>query len=230
MSKLRPYLADIASAIREKKGSSEPINAKDFSNEIRNLPSGSESDVFVDNTGEGARGIKKAVIKDGVESLIEKAFNEGLLEEITLPDSLKKIGRAAFYGTKLKRLVIPPLVVTCEIELAQNCGSLTEVQLPEGLREISGYAFKNCTSLPKIVIPSTIILLRYGQEFYGCTNLRTIVIKAISPPTLNTSTFGSGATDRLFYVPDESVDAYKSATNWSAYADAIRPLSELPNE
>jgi hypothetical protein len=40
MSKLRPYLADIASAIREKKGSSEPINAKDFSNEIRNIQSG----------------------------------------------------------------------------------------------------------------------------------------------------------------------------------------------
>lgn len=39
MSKLRPYLADIASAIREKKGSSEPINAKDFSNEIRNIQS-----------------------------------------------------------------------------------------------------------------------------------------------------------------------------------------------
>jgi hypothetical protein len=40
MSKLRPYLADIASAIREKKGSSEPINAKDFSNEIRSIQSG----------------------------------------------------------------------------------------------------------------------------------------------------------------------------------------------
>lgn len=40
MSKLRPYLADIASAIREKKGSSEPINAKNFSNEIRNIQSG----------------------------------------------------------------------------------------------------------------------------------------------------------------------------------------------
>lgn len=40
MSKLKLYLADIASAIREKKGSSEPINAKDFSNEIRSIQSG----------------------------------------------------------------------------------------------------------------------------------------------------------------------------------------------
>lgn len=42
MSKLRPYLADIASAIREKKGTSEPINAKDFSAEIRSIESGGE--------------------------------------------------------------------------------------------------------------------------------------------------------------------------------------------
>lgn len=34
-------LTDVADAIREKKGSNEPINAQNFANEIKNLPSGS---------------------------------------------------------------------------------------------------------------------------------------------------------------------------------------------
>ena len=29
------------------------------------------------------------------------------------------------------------------------------------------------------------------------------------------------------YVPDELVDAYKTATNWVAFADQIKPISEL---
>ena len=29
------------------------------------------------------------------------------------------------------------------------------------------------------------------------------------------------------YVLDELVDSYKSATNWSTYAEQIKPISEL---
>jgi hypothetical protein len=35
------------------------------------------------------------------------------------------------------------------------------------------------------------------------------------------SVFDNNASERLIYVPTESVDAYKSAENWSEYADAI---------
>ena len=33
--------------------------------------------------------------------------------------------------------------------------------------------------------------------------------------------------DLYFYVPDNLVDSYKAATNWSTYANQIRPISEL---
>ena len=33
--------------------------------------------------------------------------------------------------------------------------------------------------------------------------------------------------DLFFYVPDDLVDSYKEATNWSTYADQIKPISEL---
>ena len=31
------------------------------------------------------------------------------------------------------------------------------------------------------------------------------------------------------YVPDNLVDSYKTATNWSTYANQIKPISELSN-
>ena len=32
------------------------------------------------------------------------------------------------------------------------------------------------------------------------------------------------------YVPDELVEQYKVATNWTTYANQIKPISELPEE
>ena len=36
--------------------------------------------------------------------------------------------------------------------------------------------------------------------------------------------------DLKIYVPDESVDAYKAATNWVAYEDKIIPISQSGGE
>lgn len=36
-----------------------------------------------------------------------------------------------------------------------------------------------------------------------------------------------GLKDGRIYVPDDKVDALKTATNWSKYADIIVPLSTL---
>lgn len=60
-----------------------------------------------------------------------------------------------------------------------------------------------------------------------CTNLLAIIILATIPFSLS-----SGALNETkncpIYVPDEAVDAYKTATNWAAYADRIKPISEKP--
>ena len=37
----------------------------------------------------------------------------------------------------------------------------------------------------------------------------------------------NGLKDGRIYVPDDKVDALKTATNWSTYADIIVPLSTL---
>lgn len=44
------FLTDVADAIREKKGTSETIQASNFDTEIENLPSGGEQDIIIDLT------------------------------------------------------------------------------------------------------------------------------------------------------------------------------------
>lgn len=70
--------------------------------------------------------------------------------------------------------------------------------------------------------------------FYGDTKLSKIII---NNPKLfkmtNTNMFtntGSEVGGFFVYVPDDMVETYKTATNWSTYADNIKPISELPAE
>ena len=225
-------LTDVADAIREKKGSTEKINAQAFAEEIKNLPSGGNAALrgtLIDDTGLGIANSLHIIVAEGVTSIGTKAYYLTSLESIEMPNTITSIGLSAFFQTKLIELNLPDSIYAIPNELAQNCSQLQRIKLPSQMQQIGAYAFKNCTSLAKIDIPSTTFKID-NQAFYGCSSLRTIVVRTEAFPTLSNSAFTGIAADALIYVPDESVDAYKSATNWSAYADAIRPISELPNE
>lgn len=49
-------------------------------------------------------------------------------------------------------------------------------------------------------------------------------VKAVTPPTIENNTFNDIPSDAIIYVPTESVEAYKAATNWSAQASKIQPM------
>lgn len=55
----------------------------------------------------------------------------------------------------------------------------------------------------------------------------TLIVRASTPPSLGGPLIGVvSANIGSIFVPDASVEAYKQATNWSLYADVIKPLSE----
>lgn len=63
--------------------------------------------------------------------------------------------------------------------------------------------------------------------FNGATSLKTLIIRNVNPPTTADSMGFPGIANLTIYVPDEAVDTYKAATNWSASASKIKGLSEL---
>ena len=120
-----------------------------------------------------------------------------------------------FYS--LKRLCCP---ITLNPFKVNNCYSLIYICIPEGITTISDSGLYNDYALPKVIIPSTITSIG-NNAFKNDFGLTEVVVKSIIPPSLGSTAFDSTPTDLKIYVPAESVEEYKAATNWSNYADKI---------
>lgn len=84
--------------------------------------------------------------------------------------------------------------------------------------------FESCTGLTEVTLREVISL---GQRaFTGCTKLRSVLCHMETPPTCGATPFENCSKLSSIYVPDDSVEAYKTATNWSTYASKIKPLSQ----
>lgn len=88
-------------------------------------------------------------------------------------------------------------------------------------------AFAESSSrLTKVILPDTITYIGWNAFAY-CKSLKTFIVLASTPPRFQSNTFMSTNSTFSIYVPDESVETYKTATNWSAYANKILPLSQF---
>lgn len=118
----------------------------------------------------------------------------------------------------------------------QSCDNIT--QIPEGLfdhletAQGFGSTFKECSKLLSVKLPTNFTDLG-NYTFQRCTSLLYIIASTEVPQTIGADIF-SGTNNCPIYVPDASVDAYKTATNWTTYADRIKPMSDFatdfPNE
>lgn len=87
---------------------------------------------------------------------------------------------------------------------------------------IRNNAYQRVTSLKCIYIPAYVSSIGAGA-FSECTSLIRVVCYATTPPTLASSVFYNSDNAKI-YVPANSVDSYKQATNWSTYADRIEAI------
>lgn len=109
-----------------------------------------------------------------------------------------------------------------------QCSGLTSVHIGTDVTNIGRSALRNCSSLTSITIPSGVISIG-DYAFYQCSSLTSITVLATTPPTIGGYFTFTATNECPIYVPDASVDAYKSASIWSNYyAYKIKPLSEKP--
>ena len=142
-------------------------------------------------------------------AIIETATNTLRWGSTTIPASVTKIGTMAF---------------------AQR-SHLKEIAIPEMVTEIGVGAFSECSELETITIPAHVTVLG-KQAFYDCPQLKEVIVLAETPPSCGEKVFDnpeqSGVAVYPIYVPAESVEAYKTAEGWNAYADRIQAdLTEM---
>jgi len=124
--------------------------------------------------------ITEAVIPTTVEGypvteLRETFYNCRSLTSVTLPNSLKTVGKLAFcYCYKLTSIIIPDSVISVGDRAFAN-SSLTSITIPNGVTNIGESAFVNCTSLASVSIPDSVTSIGFGVFWY-CSSLTSITI------------------------------------------------------
>ena len=169
-----------------------------------------------------------------VTSIGDYAFHEtSNLLEIKLNEGLKVIGNYAFQHSGLEKINIP-LTVTEIGMYVFSYNNFTSITIPEGVTEIQNNTLDRCYNLETVIIKSK--TLNIGSNvFYDDRKLTKIVFENLTsvPLLKSASTFSKtpialySNTVGYIYVPDNLVEDFKTATNWSTYADQIKPLSEL---
>lgn len=172
------------------------------------------------------------------------------LESVMLPDQVKRISYGAFNGcTSLSSVRLPKQLEVLETSVFDGCKSLSNIELPKGLKVIWNNAFRKTslttielpyaleelrgqcfreTLLEQVTIPKNVNLIQ-GMAFVNCNKLNTVIFEPITPPNNdeNGLIFSGTAKELKIYVPDQSIELYKVAKGFSAYAKIIYPSSSL---
>ena len=168
-------------------------------------------------------GLEFVTIGSGVRTIEGSVFYGCCnLKNIVIPDSVTSIGNSAFsYCISLTEIIIPNGVTYIGTSAFSNCNSLVRVTIGRSVTSIGVLAFDRCSSLTEIVIPEGVTFIG-SSAFSACGNLQKIYCTPTIPPTLESNSIFSGIhTDAIIYVPEESVDSYKSAGDWSDYVGKI---------
>ena len=161
---------------------------------------------------------------------VPEDFKGDLVIPQTLLDgnfNVTSLGNACALGrTGITSVTIPPSVRTIGKEaLAQL--KITEINIPEGVETISEWAFHANDLVKKVYLPSTLKTL--GKKAFGdMNNLAEVHIKATTPPSIGEGCFSCYQTAML-YVPKGCKTTYtyfnpftlSGWTEWAAFTNVV---------
>lgn len=143
------------------------------------------------------------------------------LTSVTIPNSVTSIGQNAI-DTEVIELYCDMQIIY-SFSSTNNAMGIENLIIGDSVQSLSDGAFHDRANLTSVIIGAGVTNIEDGV-CYGCTNLASVTIKATTPPTLGNNAFNKNASGRKIYVPAESVDAYKTASAWSRYADVIQAI------
>lgn len=189
----------------------------------------------------------KTIIFGGNETKIENQAFMGCtsLEHIELPSNVTELEYGAFRNCSALNSINLGNIIILGSACFADCSNLNiDVNMPnlEGeiyqafsssgivsvtdlgnITSVTYFAFGHCPNLRYVIFPETLTSIG-NAVFYNSSKLEYVICHATTPPTLDGSTFNG--TSCLIYVPDDSLNTYKTANDWSRFASRIKPISE----
>ena len=135
-------------------------------------------------------------------------------------EKLQTAAKSAFAATMISQAIFPELVEISE-RMFENCNNIEKIKCDKA-NGLSSNALRNCMKL------KTIDIYGGGSISSPSSNnlnaLKSIVIRNAEKLTSSSGLFWVPSAASI-YVPDNLVEQYKQATNWSNNASQIKPLS-----
>lgn len=134
---------------------------------------GNENEVVIPSE---INGVTVTSIGDGAFSSSSNLSNCNNITQITIPDSVTRIGNNAFSDCQnLENVVIPDSVISIGDYAFLRCNSLSSVTIPNSEVSIGNGAFEDCTGLLKIILPNSKVSIG-DSAFSDCTSLQSVNI------------------------------------------------------
>lgn len=233
---LTNFLADVATAIKTKKGDTTAIPAENFDTEILNLPSGDDSTL---------RGV------------IERTATN-----IEIPEGITNIGKYSFsYCNNLTSVSIPNTVESIDIYAFNSCTNLTNITIPSNITSIGNFAFNSCSKLNAVhisnmkswckivfgnnysnpllsahnlylnqqlvtdlVIPLDVTSIK-NYTFYGCTSLESVNTSNAVTSIGNSAFYGCTSLSNITFGNHVTSIANSAFMNCTSLSSVIFPSS-----
>lgn len=147
----------------------------------------------------------EVIIPDGVIKIGDGVFREMGITHIKIPESVKTIGKNAFFGCQdLASVIIPRSVTNIEEEAFCECSSLKEITIPSSVKVIGAYSFRDCKGLVEITVENGVESIGVGA-FAGCTALSEVNIPE-SVTAIGAKTFQGCTSLSCFTVSDSVIE------------------------
>lgn len=238
-------LNNTANAIREKTGKTDKITPSNFATEIASIETGGGSSTVTkgivinecDSDGYatdvsivGFTEIPNYYFYGGSKNTYNSVISKKL-KKIELPEELTKIGKCAFACCqKLSLDKLPSSLIELGYDVFKDCGSVAIKELPIGITVIPSSAFYKCHGIKELTAYGNLTYIDSSAFGFIAYLSKLELPNVTSVPTLESDSFSGtpiASGTGYIYVPDALVDSFKSATNWSSYADQIKPISEM---
>lgn len=198
------------------------------------------------NAFSGCFGLTSVIVPENVTSIGEYAFyNCSGLTSIAIPNGVTSIGESAFrYCSNLTSVTIPENVTSIDNYAFCGCFSLTSVTMGSYLTNIGQFAFSSCYLLTSVTIPDNVTSIGESAftgcpslkdiiignnvssigalAFSGCSSITTVTCRAASVPATGLNVFDNvPQRTATLYVPESSVNAYRTANQWKEFGTIL---------
>lgn len=129
------------------------------------------------------------------------------------------VKESAFYGSNLKYNYIPETVTTIEIGAYQYANSV-EVSIGAGVTSIPAYAFYQNTFCTKFTLGINVVSIA-SNGLGGLSACNELICPRATPPTITADALTGLKSTCVIKVPAASLNAYKTASRWSAHASKM---------